>query len=167
MDCFKGPGIEVQRSSRVNLGQDGLVKEELLEEAILVYRLREGGPGDKYPALEHGGSWERHPVCGRCNVAEQKVEGMLRIVISTRSRAHSSTAIVGTLTRSIGEGTRPGGKEWGKGMKRNILLLNSRHSLATGNDWGEDVALHRNAEGQGHDIEEEKIGSVSGCGLAR
>lgn len=64
LDCFKEAGTEAQRSSRANLGQDGLVKEELLEEAVLVYSLQEAGPSDKYQELEleHGGSRECHPV---------------------------------------------------------------------------------------------------------
>lgn len=45
-------------------------------------------------------------------------------------------------------------------------LLDRRDSLATGNDRGEDVALHGDTEGEGNDIEEEHVGGVGGGGLA-
>lgn len=45
-------------------------------------------------------------------------------------------------------------------------LFDSRDSLATRNDRSEDVALHGNTEGKRYDIEQEKVGSVGGGGLA-
>ena len=45
-------------------------------------------------------------------------------------------------------------------------LLDGGHSLATGDDGGEDVALHGDTEGEGNDIEEEEVGGLGGGGLA-
>jgi hypothetical protein len=41
-----------------------------------------------------------------------------------------------------------------------------RDSLATGDDGGEDVALHGDTKGEGNDIEKQKVGSLGGGGLS-
>ena len=42
-----------------------------------------------------------------------------------------------------------------------------RNSLSTGNDGSEDVTLHGNTKGEGHDIEQQQVGGVGGGGLSR
>jgi len=42
----------------------------------------------------------------------------------------------------------------------------ARNCVAARNDGGEDVALHGNTEGQGADVEQEKVGGLGGGGLA-
>jgi hypothetical protein len=39
--------------------------------------------------------------------------------------------------------------------------------LSSGNDRGEDVALHGNTEGKGNDVEEQQVGGIGGGGPAR
>ena len=48
-----------------------------------------------------------------------------------------------------------------------IQKSNMTYRLSTGNDRGEDVALHGNTEGEGNDIEKEEIGSIGRGSLAR
>ena len=52
------------------------------------------------------------------------------------------------------------------GNSGESALLDGGHSLATGDDGGEDVALHGDTEGEGNDIEEEEVGGLGGGGLA-
>lgn len=48
-----------------------------------------------------------------------------------------------------------------------IPLFNSWDCDTTGNDWGKDVAFHSNTQGKWNDVKKEKVGGVSGSGLAR
>lgn len=50
---------------------------------------------------------------------------------------------------------------------RECSLLDRRNSLATRDDGSEDVALHGDTKREGHDIEEEEVGSLSRGSLAR
>ena len=52
------------------------------------------------------------------------------------------------------------------GHSSESALLDGGDSLATGDDLGEDVALHGDTEGKGNDIEEEHVGGVGGGGLS-
>jgi hypothetical protein len=45
-------------------------------------------------------------------------------------------------------------------------IITGRHGLTTGNNGSEDVALHGDTEGEGNNIEEEKVGSLGGGGLS-
>src|SRR5690606_10975127 len=45
-------------------------------------------------------------------------------------------------------------------------LLDGGDGLATGDDGGEDVALHGNTEREGNNIEEEQVGGLGRGGLA-
>ena len=45
-------------------------------------------------------------------------------------------------------------------------LLDSRDGGTTGNDLGEDVALHGDTEGERNDIEQEEVLGLGGGGLA-
>ena len=46
-------------------------------------------------------------------------------------------------------------------------LLDSRDGGTTGNDLGEDVALHGDTKGEGNDVEQEHVSGVGAGGLAR
>lgn len=45
-------------------------------------------------------------------------------------------------------------------------LLDTRDSVSARNDGSEDVTLHGDTKGQGADIEEEEVGSLSGLSLS-
>lgn len=45
-------------------------------------------------------------------------------------------------------------------------LLKSGHRLPTGNDRGEDVTLHGDAEGERDNVEQKEVGGLGGGGFA-
>ena len=50
--------------------------------------------------------------------------------------------------------------------KRGGFYLTGWHSLSTGNNGSEDVALHGDTKGEGNDIEKEEVSSLGGGGLS-
>jgi hypothetical protein len=71
----------------------------------------------------------------------------------------SSRGTPKVLKASWGMGVNRGDKKWGHET--------SRHSLSTGNNRGENVALHGDTEGEGNDIEKEEVGGLGRGGLSR
>ncbi|KAK3716399.1 hypothetical protein LTR37_006549 [Vermiconidia calcicola] len=75
LDSFEQAGSEAERGSGAEFYDGHLVKEELLEESIIVDRNGEACPCKEHDQLEHGADGERHqePRCRGTDDGEQAV----------------------------------------------------------------------------------------------
>jgi hypothetical protein len=106
--------------------------------------------------------------------------GVLQVIAAVQPRKYpwSDSGTLQHLQRYSHPDTRGGMQTKGRNQNttwtgrcetrgtKNIPLLDGGDGLTTGDDGGEDVALHGDTEGEGNDIEKQEVSSLGGGGLS-
>jgi hypothetical protein len=95
----------------------------------------------------------------------ENASGVIRVCCSTCSG--TATLIpVEACNRKAKTRTQLGPTDVKRRGNQNIPLLDGGDGLTTGDDGGEDVALHGDTKGEGNDIEKQEVSSLGGGGLS-